>query len=514
MQFRSRDQQKAPNSNVGHFALATATIFDDTIFDTEPLSRPTRALNWVLETSVHQALKLTDRLKNANQFVGVQRAAVRDEVRETTYVAAIQDDGLYLYTLKNGKIYSTTCIDPSPSVRRCHLSLRKFDGTPLVLYARDDGTLYLNDKQVDTPQSDVDFPYLTIDQPPIGFPAVVQPTIGFIAYKSRASGDVVVRPLDPMALATGAETTLPIADVVGGADLVIAKDRVIVRSQTRDGQLLKSAYLESTDGGKTFGQPHLFDLSGISFENEIPSNAPMTLDYTLQIHVPIAVKNGSVTRLLDVILDDDLVVSAIEAPAGFNFAVDAFPKMPAITQAFRTGFGDGHLDGSGIIASLAHQGRLLVSNSQSGGYSFPDAVHLNYDMQGVYGFRSTECYTRGSASNIVSMDYAFVEADNDGRPLSSEFWIDTWDMPLPEPQVTCALDASSATLEILKDGWFFPGQTAFELTPANTFITSVNYVGFRTARLEFDDFSLAKGATITFRTKNVFFYYEASAKLT
>ncbi|TPV98123.1 MAG: hypothetical protein USCAAHI_02453 [Beijerinckiaceae bacterium] len=114
---------------------------------------------------------------------------------------------------------------------------------------------------------------------------------------------------------------------------------------------------------------------------------------------------------------------------------------------------------------------------------------------------------------MVSMDYAFVESDGDGHPLSSELWVDTWDMPLPEPVVSHAIQGDKVEITIHKSAWFFPGQTAFQLEPANTFITRVDYNGFREVVLEFDDPTQIRGTKITFDTKNVFYFYRGTVSV-
>lgn len=86
-------------------------------------------------------------------------------------------------------------------------------------------------------------------------------------------------------------------------------------------------------------------------------------------------------------------------------------------------------------------------------------------------------------------------------------------MSLPEPVVQHTFANNVLKIEITKCGWFFHGQTSFEIQPANTFITKVTMNGFREIELEFDDPSQIPGAVVSFETKNVFFHYAAKVKV-
>jgi hypothetical protein len=111
------------------------------------------------------------------------------------------------------------------------------------------------------------------------------------------------------------------------------------------------------------------------------------------------------------------------------------------------------------------------------------------------------------------MDYAFVEADGDGHALSSDLWIDTWDMPLPTPVLRAQWEQDTLRVIIDRDGWFFPGQTTFELEPAITEISKATFVGFREFALQFVDPSKLQDVTLTYETRNVFFHYKAAVQL-
>ena len=186
--------------------------------------------------------------------------------------------------------------------------------------------------------------------------------------------------------------------------------------------------------------------------------------------------------------------------------------MSNLGESLRSGYGDGVLDGSGMIATVNQSGALLVANSQSGGYSYSEHALLNQDMPKAFWVRATECYSRGYAPNMVSMDYAFLEADDVHNPVSSELWLETWDMPLPEPVVAHEWNGERLAIRIEKSAWFFPGQTSFEIYPANTEIANVDVKGWREVELTFVDPKHAHDARITFTTKNVFYYYQASVR--
>jgi hypothetical protein len=515
MQFRTREAQRQTQFSLFSAVFARSTSATDTMFDTAPLPKEMRALNWILETTVHRAVKLSSSLKNTNQFVGVQTMLARDEVRRTTYAIAIENDGLRLFALKNGALSSSITV-ASGDVRRAHISLRKFDGAPIVAYVikKNDGyVVQVNGKTITDVSSDFDFPFVTVKQPPIGYPALAQPEAIIVSYKDRSSNRIIIQRLHPVTLAPEVPTALDAIEPLGGADIAIGPTKTLLRYNSLDNGRIVTILRWSDDFGRTFAPPATVDLSSVPHDDQVPSNAPLCLDYTNRFHVPIAVRKGDTTTLLDIHPEDDLATAALSSGPSVNFSDVNFPKMPDRTMGFREGFGDGVTDGNGMIASVLVNGKLLVANSQSGGYSYPEAAHLNYDMQAMHCFRSTECYTRGGSANVVSMDYAFVEADGDGHALSSDLWIDTWDMPLPTPVLRAQWEQDTLRVIIDRDGWFFPGQTTFELEPAITEISKATFVGFREFALQFVDPSKLQDVTLTYETRNVFFHYKAAVQL-
>lgn len=515
MRFRTREAQRQTQHSLFSAVFAKSAPASDTMFDTVPLPKELRALNWILETTVHRAVKLTSNLKNTNQFVGIQTMLVRDEVRRTTYVIAVENDGLRLCALKDGNLSSSITV-ASGNVRRAHISLRKFDGTPIVAYviAKNDGYIVqVNGKTITDVSGDFDFPFVAVKQPPIGYPALAQPEAIIVSYKDRSSNKIKIQRLHPVTLAPEAPRTLDAIDSLGGADIAIGPTKTLLRYNALGNGRVVTMLQWSDDFGKTFAGAATVDLSSVPHDDQVPSNAPVCLDYTNSFHVPVAVRKGDTTTLLDIHPEDDLATAAISSGPSINFSDVNFPKMPERTMGFREGFGDGVTDGNGMIASVLVNGKLLVANSQSGGHSYPEPTHLNYDMQAMYCFRSTECYTRGESANVVSMDYSFVEADGEGNPLSSDLWIDTWDMPLPTPVLRTQWDQDTLRVFIERDGWFFPGQTIFELEPAITEISKATFVDYREFALQFVDPSKLQDVTMTFETKNVFFQYRASVQL-
>lgn len=515
MKFKSRSEQimKAPVLPLSVSSLSRVSPLGDEIFDTDRLPRPIQAINWKRETGVHGGVLVTDKLKNTNQFVSTQVMVVRDEVRKNTHLVTIEQEGLFHSIYSDDKI-SLRRLVRAGDVSRAHVALRKYDGRALIAYVvreEEKTKLFVDNTEIRVDTNFVDFPFLVIDQPTIGLPATQAPSYALLLYKDREKNIHYSRALNPVTMEVGSETKLPFTDSLGGADADLYGKKCLIRAQLQvDGKLV-SHYVESEDFGRSFSEVKAVDLSAVPDCLELPANAPVMVDNTYNFHIPIAVFSDNSTILLDLLPHDDMVVAAIQTnDTGVAYSSARFPSMSQSgSVGTREGFGDGSLDGSGIIATLAASGRLLVSNSQSGGYSYPQEAQLNHEMQEVFSFRASECYTRGGAPNMVSMDYAFVESDSEGRPISSELWIDTWDMPLPEPLLSSKFENGKLTLKIEKSGWFFHGQTSFEIEPAKTFITKTTLNGFREVEIEFDDPSQVVGTVISFETKNVFYHYGA-----
>lgn len=516
MVYRSRKDQAAWMSS-GSFSLQfRAREGGDVSFDTPLLPRQMRPLNWTQETEVHKAFKITDNLLNSNQFIGTQTMIVRDELRKVSFISTIEVDGIYINRAVDAKVQSRDLLHHGV-IRRAHLCLRKFDGNPVTAYVAKVGEgweLYVNGTKIQEESDDIDFPYISFQQSPIGFPSPDRPQFCILTYKCRKKGDIFVLTLDPENFSIRSKNLFPVNNIFGGVDFSIGKGKSLFRSNRIVDNKIVTNLVWSEDFGLTFSEIKDLNLNELEIDEELPANAPVSIDNEQNFHVPLLVKKESAVILIDYHPDDDLYVAAIEAAAGENVSLTAFPSMGTSGGGLlRAGFGDGVVDGAGMIATINKGGELHVANSQSGGYSYAEKAHLNYDMQKAFRFRATECYSRGAAPNMVSMDYVFVESDDGENPLSSELWLETWDMPLPKPIATANWIGDELEIRIQKNGWFFPGQSSFEIYPANTEITSIDFTGWREVRLKFSDKKRIKNAKIMFSTKNVFYYYSGEVSV-
>ncbi|MCC8956195.1 hypothetical protein H8B02_23020, partial [Bradyrhizobium sp. Pear77] len=249
------------------------------------------------------------------------------------------------------------------------------------------------------------------------------------------------------------------------------------------------------------------NLDGVPHDEVHPAMCRSFVDHTENYHTILLATHGQTQSVIDIMPHDDLAVAAITLPDGIGgISAEAFPKKPGAAIDFRPGFGNGVTDGNGIIISAAANGDLLSANSQSGGYSYPEAGLLNHEMPKIFAFRTTQCYTRGAVANVVSMDYVFIEADDQGNPVDSTIWLETWDMPLPLPDVRATSSENSVTLTIQKDGWFFPGKTTVGFSDLAVSVVSTKLVNDRTLEISVDR-PPRSGSTVSFETKNQFLHH-------
>lgn len=511
MKYVSRADQSPAKVTLMSFL---GTSLSDALLNTPQLPRPTKALRWLRETEVHSGLRITDKLKNSNQFFANQVMVVRDELRSVTWVSSIETDGVYLSRIEGNHLASHDLV-ASGEISRATLTLRKYDGFPLVTYIQvinGQGKLFINKAQVMTASDSVDFPCLAIEQPPIGFAGLDSPKHAVLTYKETETGRSIARRIDPNSLACDLEVDLQLPSILGGIAIALSSGRAIGKIELVQGAAVVPAVIESADYFTTPAPVKPIDLTGVPHDRVVPAKSRLFVDNTGAIHASLLVENGSDSVALDAHLDDNRIVAAVSGPNAAHSVIEAFPKMPKLYDGLRFGYGDGNTDGAGIIATLLSNGRLFASNSQSGGYIYPDAGLLNDDMQRMYLHAQTECYTR-SRPNYVSMDYAFIESDEAGNPVSAELWLETWDMPLPLPEVEHTWEGDCLRLRILRDGWFFPGQTSFVIEPTVAEIAHAEFVDYREMTLEFNEPARVRGTTITFETKNVFFYYQASVSV-
>ncbi|WP_229172140.1 hypothetical protein, partial [Bradyrhizobium altum] len=198
--------------------MAFRDVQDDRMFDGIVLPRTSTAVKWIKENTVHQALKLTSGGATSSPFLSTQVSAVRDEGRDVTHVLTQETDGLYLNKVQNVSVIERRRISDGPTSRHT-LELRKYDGGVVVAYVAAD-RLHLGSAEVNTSCQRVDFPCLSIDQPPIGQIAVDPPTLGLLSYKCRDTNSIYLRTFNPATLEVGPEISLRIAGSLGGADIV------------------------------------------------------------------------------------------------------------------------------------------------------------------------------------------------------------------------------------------------------------------------------------------------------
>jgi hypothetical protein len=152
---------------------------------------------------------------------------------------------------------------------------------------------------------------------------------------------------------------------------------------------------------------------------------------------------------------------------------------------------------------LGTEGRLYSSNSSAGGMYFPDRALLNHEMPQIAAFVASDCYSSGLRANYVSMDYLYIEADSDGRPVSPVLHIETWDMPLPIPGARAEVRGSDVLLSVLNDADLEPGKVVFDFDDPSITITDVKITDLRHAVISTDSTALA-GRRISFDVHTLF----------
>lgn len=511
MHFRSREAQ-THGRILSKYNLATfREVQDDRIFDGIALPRTSTAVRWIKENTVHQALKLTSNGATSSPFLSTQVSAVRDEGRGVTHVLTQETDGLYLNKVQNVSVLERVRVSDRLSSRHT-LELRKYDGGVVAAYVAAN-RLHLGNTEVSTSCQCVDFPCLSIDQPPIGQIAVDAPAIGLLSYKCRETNSIYLRTFDPTTLTVGPEIHLRVSGSLGGADIVCFGGRCFVRIDVVEEGKVRPLFATCTVSDLSSISLSALNLGGVPYDEIHPTMCRSFVDHTGSYHTILLATHGHEQSIIDVISNDDLAIAAITLPGGIEGAsAEAFPKKPGIIQGFRPGFGDGVTDGNGIIISGSAKGNLYSANSQSGGYSYPDAGLLNHEMPKIFAFRTTQCYTRGAAANVVSMDYVFIEADDKGTPVDSTIWLETWDMPLPLPVVRAASAGNSITLAIQKDGWFLPGKTTVGFSDLSVSVVSTKLADDRTLEILVDR-PPRSGSTVTFETKNEFLHHAGQATI-
>jgi len=264
---------------------------------------------------------------------------------------------------------------------------------------------------------------------------------------------------------------------------------------------LAPTLIESSDGGATFGEPRGIDLSQYdqSFAVE-PGYTQPIVDKGFGFHVPVFGTSDAESIAMNYVLDRSALVEAIRAPGlRPSGGVEVFPS----TLGSHNTYGDGVSDGHGLIMVLETEGRLYSSNSSAGGIHFPEAALLNHEMPLIAAFDSTECYSSGLRPNYVSMDYLYIEADSEHRPISPLLHLETWDMPLPLPKAHAVSKGSEVKLTVLKDADLEPGKVVFDFSDPGVNITDVAVLDLRNAVIKTDARSL-KGQRLSYDVQTLF----------
>jgi hypothetical protein len=493
-------------TQVRFLSLGTQSQLSDELLDGVRIEPRSAVAKWRNENDVHAAFVLSERVNSTRCFLGPQVLAARDDVRKLSHILVMEADRLVVVTLELMEQRARHVVFEG-FTQRAHVTINKYDSTVHVVHASADGKggtgLFWNDRLIPTVSSDIDFPFLTFAQVPIGHVQLAPPHYGILTYKCRKSGRLFRRIIDANG-DVGVEEDLTAPQCVGGVDCAISGDNVLFRIDAVMANNLVTMTALSADRGQTIPAFTAVDLSGFDADQHLPTTSPVFQDYLGQFHVPVAVTKGDARHFFDV-MDDAAVEAMTLSTRGFGHLLARFPKAGGKQSA--RGRGDGFTDGIGIIATALDKGRLLVSNSQSGGIHYPPERILNHEMQLMFAFKATECcYTRAQQPNTVSMDYLFIEADSGGNPVSQQLFLETWDMPLPEPHLTASVQGRTVSVTIQKDAWFHEGKTTFGIEDPRIRVESARLTGDRTAEVTFDSDELT-GKVISFEMKNLFYWH-------
>lgn len=503
--FKRLSQQQ-----IGLMSLATSSLLTDELLDGFSIIRKDIAAHWISEKHVHHAIALSHNVQNTSSFLGSQVVATRDDIRQLSHFLVTEPNVLYLITTELGEI-KTKQAEYDGSVRRAHLCLNNFAGLPSCLYVVHKNTtsyaLFLNGAELQTSSSDIDFPFMAWSQEPKGRVPMGPPAFGLLAYKCRSTGKLFIRSVESSG-SVDVERSLASPPCVGGVDFAIHNDEILLHIDAVVSGSLVPMVASSLDRGITFSAFTPVDLNGFQPDAIIPAASPIARDYHGNFHIPVAALKDGNQHLFDV-HGGDAVETMVLDGKGYGYNLLVFPKAPIMTDL--QGRGDGLTDGIGIIATTIVDGRLMISNSQSGGFHYPKERAVNHDMTKMFAFRATECcYTRAQNANMVSMDYLFIETNDDGDPLSNSLWLETWDMPLPQPLLNAVAQGNTVTVKIEKDAWFENGKTSFTLSDPRILIADVKFVDGREAIVTCDSSDLI-GKTIKFDMKNFYYWHQGIA---
>lgn len=488
-------------------SLLTGTP-DDTLFEGEPIPGAVTPRLWRAESAVHGSHTLSQRQLSTRPFLGGQVQIVRDDLRGRTWAGFAEGGFGRLVCLNDPGALGARF--GSGGVDRLHLALDKHTGRVHLIWteARDGRSLWLDGDRVDVGDDEPDFPTFAWAQAPIGHRAPHSPHFGLLGWLDRVSGAARVRRY-VRGKSNGAVQTVGHGPFIGGPRLAIRKDEVLLALSTGGRRGCGLALFRSSSAGEDFS------LSADELDARVwgedaalvPSLAPPVVDHLGFFHVPFLVRRGGELLAINY-MPGEAMVEAIQTEARHRAAVslEAFPKKPPTATPEVARFGDGTTDGLGLIMVVQADGRLLTSNSQSGGRHFPAAAVLNHEMPDIAAFAATECYSSGRAGNTVSMDYLWLEGDANGAPISPVLHAETWDMPLPEPVVTASWNDRHVHLSILKDATFIEGCTTFSVDDPHIEIHTARLDGNRRAVLTFTTADL-RGRRVSFEVRSPFYHH-------
>lgn len=494
----------------------------DALYNGIEIPREINVKNWLYEEDVHKTKILADNIDSTRYFTGPQVSILRDDNRRTSWAAYVEKEQLVLCKIKNDKVEKE--VIAKGNIWRYHLALNKFSGKVTVIYIvleKEKPTLWLDGRQVETAAADIDFPFFSFSQVPVGHVAKNESPFAILSYKCKLSGNIFIRRIADGNI--GEESILNVGESIGGLSLGIYRDKVIGRLDLLVNDIPLPALIESTDGGRTFSKPQLIDVSGYiatkdsdskDTTEQLAENYSLLLNYAEPIvdkggaiNAPVIIGNGKRTIALNYNLEHKLLVEAISVSDVSlsrirlgKGGIEVFPSTVGSDKPFGNGISDGH----GLIMVLADEkGNLYTSNSSAGGSYFPEARLLNHEMPLVSAFCASECYSNGQLPNVVSMDYVYIEANGEGQPFSSRLHFETWHMPLPLPIARAVVKGSNVEISILSDADLEAGKVTFGFDDPKIGITHTTINGLRSALVETDTDDL-KGKTINYDVRTLF----------
>ncbi len=508
MRFVSRNEQNELSEQRSYWRRPGSRADDDGYFDGEPLPREIVPRHWLPEGDVHRGRRMSRSMDSTRYLRGPQVVLVRDDMRRTTWCATAEHGRLMLHEYQRPRVSGaprTTEVFGQGPVWRYNIALNKYTGEVVptcVVRANGAASLWHDGRRVDTAAERPDFPHFHYEQVPVGRIPEGEPSYGILTYKCRATGRVFARRTEGGEV--GPEQVVCEAPTVGGMSVAVYKNDVLGRVDLlRKGRVVPATVV-STDGGRSFGAPQEMDLAGPLSEGfrVRPGYQRPIVDKGGAMHLPVALQSGSDALVVNVVPGADLVVEAIRVPGELRKgALEVFPS----TLGSGTTFGNGVSDGHGLIMAMATEdGRLYSSNSSAGGSHFPEAQLLNHEMPLVGDFSASECYSSGLKANVVSMDYMFTEVNAVGRPISGEVFIETWDMPLPEPKARARVEGERIEVEVLNDADLEPGKVVFGFDDPTLGITGVEVRDLRHATIRTDRKDDVRGRTLTFDVLTLF----------